>query len=175
MEQLGLKTPRSFTATETKTQGVPKTASKLSRKRGGSAIERWINRFMFTSLAKPLSSGYLPSMANSFATPSKSVQKRGSVVSRRATKGASSKVTFSGVTVIAPKPASADVKRNVAMSSEALERAKKRLMRPGVRLYARKDVPLYSADPDRPGVFIRELNGKTECGVLENGTFKVTG
>lgn len=102
MEQLGLKTPRSFTATETKTQGVPKTASKLSRKRGGSAIERWINRFMFTSLAKPLSSGYLPSMANSFATPSKSVQKRGSVVSRRATKGASSKVTFSGVTVIAP-------------------------------------------------------------------------
>lgn len=114
-------------------------------------------------------------MANSIATPSRSVQKRGSLVSRGTAKGAHSKVTFSGVTVFAPKPSSAAVNRNVAMSSEALERAKFRLIRPGVRLYARKDVPLYSADPDRPGVYIRELNGKIERGVLENGTFKVTG
>jgi len=94
-------------------------------------------------------------------------------MSKSAAKGGWSKVTFSGVTVSAPKPTAADIERNVTMSSEALERAKKRLMRPGVRLYEKKDVPLYSADPDRPGVFIRKLNRKTERGVLENGIFKV--
>jgi hypothetical protein len=123
-------------------------------------------------LAKPLSPRYLQFMANSQTQP---IRKRGAVVSKTTAKGACAKVTFSGVTVLAPKPKAADVRHNVAMSSEALERAKKRLMRPGVRVYARKDVPLYSADPDRPGVYIRELNGKIDKGVLENGTFKVTG
>ena len=90
-------------------------------------------------------------------------------------KRARAKVKFGGVTVMVSKPSSAQIKYNVAVSTQALERAAKRLMRPGVRLYAKKGVPLYSADPERPGVYIRTLNGKTERGVLENGAFKVTG
>ena len=73
------------------------------------------------------------------------------------------------------KPSSEQVKHNISVSTEALERAAKRLIRPGVRLYAKKGVPLYSADPERPGVYIRILDGKMERGVLENGAFKVTG
>lgn len=89
-------------------------------------------------------------------------------------KGRRARVKFGGVVVTAPKPSSAQVKHNVAASSDALERAAKRLMRPGIRLYAKKGVPLYSADPERPGVYIRVLNGKTERGTLEDGAFKVT-
>jgi hypothetical protein len=87
--------------------------------------------------------------------------------------GKRSTVKFGGVIVVAPKPSSAQLKRNVTASTEALERATKRLVRPGVRLYAKKDVPLYSADPRQPGVYIRVLNGRTERGILENGKFKV--
>jgi hypothetical protein len=90
-------------------------------------------------------------------------------------KGKRTKVKFGGITVRVPKPTSAQVESNVAASTLALERAAKRLVRPGVRLYAKKGVPLYSADPERPGVYIRVLNGKTDRGVLENGAFKVTG
>ena len=84
------------------------------------------------------------------------------------------KITFGDVTVVGPRPSAVEVKRNIEASRQALERVKARLMRPGVRLYAKKGVPLYSADPDRPGVYIRQLNGKTDRGILENGAFKVT-
>ena len=87
--------------------------------------------------------------------------------------GKRSTVKFGGVTVSVPKPSSAELKRNIAASTEALERVTKRLVRPGVRLYVKKNVPLYSADPREPGVYIRVLNGKTERGVVENGMFKV--
>ena len=55
----------------------------------------------------------------------------------------------------------------------ALQRVQSELTRPGVRLRRHKDVPLYFVAPDRPGVFIRVLNGKRDKGVLENGHFKV--
>jgi hypothetical protein len=100
---------------------------------------------------------------------------RAAITAKVKARGARAKVKFGGVTVLVSKPSSAQVKHNVAVSTEALERAAKRLMRPGVRLYAKKGVPLYSADPERPGVYIRTLDGKTERGVLENGAFKVTG
>ncbi len=73
------------------------------------------------------------------------------------------------------RPTAAEVKVNVAKGSSALDRLKKRLMRPGVRVYPKKDVPLYFADVDRPGIYIRKLNGKIERGVVENGTFRVVG
>lgn len=73
------------------------------------------------------------------------------------------------------KPTAAEVKYNVAKGSSALDRLKNRLIRPGVRVYAKKDVPLYFADADQPGIYIRKLNGKLERGILENGAFKVIG
>ena len=48
-------------------------------------------------------------------------------------------------------------------------------MTPGVKLRARKGVPLFFADPARPGRIIRELDGKRESGVIENGTLKAEG
>ena len=83
------------------------------------------------------------------------------------------KVTFGGVTVSVQRPNAAQVRHNVELSTMALERAKKRLMRPGVRLNAKKGVPQYFADVEKPGVFVRKLDGKVERGVIENGKFKV--
>ena len=84
------------------------------------------------------------------------------------------KVKVGEVTVMVHKPTAAEVKHNVAKGSSALDRLKNRLIRPGVRVYAKKDVPLYFADAE-PGIYIRKLNGKIERGVLENGAFKVIG
>ena len=111
-------------------------------------------------------------------TPARKLGTHGGSTIRQASirgKGRHTKVSFGAVTVTVPKPSSAQVESNVAKSAEALERAKKRFVKAGVRLPARKDVPLYSADPDRPGVYIRKLNGVIDRGVLENGVFKVTG
>lgn len=85
------------------------------------------------------------------------------------------RVKVGDVTVAVHKPTAAEVRQNVDKGNEALKRLREKLIRPGVRVYARKDVPLYSADPDQPGVYIRKLNGQTDRGVLENGRFRVIG
>lgn len=85
------------------------------------------------------------------------------------------RVKVGEVVVMVHKPTAAEVRQNVAKGSSALGRLKDRLIRPGVRVYAKKDVPLYFADAERPGTYIRKLNGKIERGVLENGAFKVVG
>lgn len=82
-------------------------------------------------------------------------------------------VRFGNVTVSVQKPTRADVEHNVSLSTQALERAKHGLIRGWVRIPAKKNVPLFYADPAVPGRFIRRLNGRTESGVLENGLFKV--
>jgi hypothetical protein len=83
------------------------------------------------------------------------------------------KINIGNMTVRIAKPNAEQVEANVAISTLALERVAKRLRRPGVRLNAKKNVPLYSADPDRPGRYIRSLNGRVEHGVFESGAFKV--
>jgi hypothetical protein len=60
----------------------------------------------------------------------------------------------------------------VESSNSALLRAKKTLVTSGVKLSHRKDVPLYRADPKRPDVLIREINGRTERVHLIDGEFK---
>lgn len=82
------------------------------------------------------------------------------------------RVKVGGVMVTGDKATVAEVKRSVARSSDMLERLGKKIAKPGVRLYASKGVPLFSADPDQPGRVVRKLGGKTERGVLENGVFK---
>ncbi len=88
--------------------------------------------------------------------------------------GAWETLRFGDVTITARRPAEAEIRANVEASSAALKRALPRLLDPGVRIYAKKDVPLYWADPDNPEEgFIRKLNGKTERGVLDDdGVFK---
>ena len=83
------------------------------------------------------------------------------------------RVTVGEVTVSVHKPTAAEIKTNVAKGSSALGRLKSRLLRPGVRVYPKKNVPLYFADDLTPGVYLRKLNGKIDRGILEDGSFKV--
>jgi hypothetical protein len=62
--------------------------------------------------------------------------------------------------------------RNVELGQQALKKVKSRLVKPGVKLRTRKGVPLFSADPTNPRRVVRELDGKREVGVFENGVFK---
>jgi hypothetical protein len=97
------------------------------------------------------------------------------VAAKRGSKdGVWEKIKFGDVVITARRPSEADIQRNVKLSSEALARVLPRLLRPGVRLYPKKDVPLYWADSEIPGGFVRKLNGKVQRGVLEDGQFKAT-
>lgn len=98
------------------------------------------------------------------------------VMIRPARKGTPQRrVKFGSVVVAAPKPSAADVKRNVALSTEALARVGRSILHPGVRLNPKKNVPQFFVDAADPSRFIRRLNGKIEIGVVEDGEFKVTG
>jgi hypothetical protein len=98
------------------------------------------------------------------------------VVSKsRSREGKLRRVKFGSVTVMVRTPTEAEVQRNVDRSTEALARGLKRLLRPGVRLYPKRGVPLFYVDEDHPGKFVRLLDGKRDLGVLEDGDFKVTG
>lgn len=82
-------------------------------------------------------------------------------------------VTVNDVTVRVPTPSQVEIERNVAASTAALQRMRDKLLRPGIRLYPKKGVPLYWADPDRPGHYIRKLDGKIDRGIVEDDVFKV--
>jgi hypothetical protein len=88
--------------------------------------------------------------------------------------GAMETVRFGDVTITAQRPSDADIERNVEAGGAGLARALPRLARAGVRIYPKKDVPLYWCDADDPTVFIRKLNGRTQRGVFEDGQFKAT-
>ncbi len=82
-------------------------------------------------------------------------------------------IKFGDVVIKARRPGEADIRRSAEESTAALQRAFDRLRRPGVRIYPKKDVPLYWADPDNPDGIIRKLNGKIQHGVmLEDGQFQ---
>jgi hypothetical protein len=83
-------------------------------------------------------------------------------------------IKFGDVTITAQRPSDAEIQRNVEASTAALKRALPAFLRPGVRIYPKKDVPLFWADEDNPGEgVIRKLNGKIERGVVdEDGQFK---
>jgi len=83
------------------------------------------------------------------------------------------RVKIGGVFVTGDKASAAQVRRSVELSSVMLDRLASKVTTPGVRLYVRKSVPLYSVDPDHPGCVVRKLNGKVDRGVLENGAFKI--
>ena len=76
------------------------------------------------------------------------------------------------VTVSAQKPSAALVKDNVKRSSQALERAAARIVRGGIAIPPRKNVPLYSVDEDNPKIVIRKLNGQVSRGQLVDGKFQ---
>ncbi len=83
------------------------------------------------------------------------------------------KAAFGTVVVSGAAPDSDVVRRNIGLGTEALARVGKKLLKPGVAIRAKKDVPQYAAAEGEPGVFIRRLNGRIERGRLHNGVFKV--
>lgn len=93
---------------------------------------------------------------------------RGGAVRRKV-----NRVKLGGITVSVRAPTADEVARNVAASTAALERVKDRLLSKGVKLARRKGVPLFYADPNRPGRFVRRLDGRTEYGVVVDGEFRV--
>ena len=66
-----------------------------------------------------------------------------------------------------------DVRHNVAAGSRALARARKAFIEPGVKLSLDNSVAKYHADPDHPGILIRELNGRRERVSFSNGKFEI--
>lgn len=95
------------------------------------------------------------------------------VTVRQSTASRMSKIKFGSVTISGGKPNAEVVIRNVERSTEALERVGKRLIRPGVTIRRKKDVPQYSVADGENGVFIRRLNGRIERGRLIKGLFQV--
>ena len=114
---------------------------------------------------------YLPGMAESASR--KRAAAGASSVTVRVAAASSSRVKFGCVTVSGAKPDPDTVRENVERSRAALERVAHVLTKPGIRIRPKKDVPLYSASEDEPGIFIRKLNGRLERGRFVNGSFKV--
>lgn len=66
----------------------------------------------------------------------------------------------------------AELRRNLDLSAAALQGLKSALLKPGIRIRRKKDVPLFYSTDEEPDLFVRELNGKRERGIFENGSFK---
>lgn len=67
-----------------------------------------------------------------------------------------------------------DVARNIKAGQDALARAMAIIITPGVKLKVSKGVPLFHADPARPGRLVRVLDGKRQYGIFVNGEFVET-
>lgn len=83
-------------------------------------------------------------------------------------------IKFGSVTVVADPPTKSEIKRNIKAGQRALARALNAIVTPGVNVNLPSGVPLYRADSEKRGYIIRELNGKRESGVVENGKFKAS-
>lgn len=96
------------------------------------------------------------------------------LLTRTPRRAAGTAVRFGDSLVTTAKPSKTQIKQNVEQSSAALARANTSLVNPGVRLYPKKDVPLFFADPANPDGFVRKLNGRVQRGVLKDGQFEAT-
>lgn len=81
-------------------------------------------------------------------------------------------VRYGTVTMKIQRPSATTVASNVAAGHKALERARTKILKPGVTITVHKGVPLYSADPDYPGTLIRKLDGKVQRGRFVDGKFR---
>ena len=137
------------------------------------ALQAQVARSNTVSLANVAPKRYLQRMAKKDTVRGSSKTGRSVIV--RTVEGArsSSKVKFGSVVVTSSKPTATAVRTNVERSTKALERVSKHLMKPGVSIRPKKDVPRFSASEGEPGVFIRHLNGRAERGRLVQGTFHV--
>jgi hypothetical protein len=122
------------------------------------------------TVANKTRNGYIGSMAKESSTKrSSSTGVFVTVTSAVRTRNVTTKL--GEVTVRGARPSREMIAANVMRSTQALERAGEKLIKPGVHLPEKKGVPRYSADENRPGLFIRRLNGQITTGRLQNGQF----
>jgi|GEM_PF-2082553 hypothetical protein len=93
---------------------------------------------------------------------------------RSVKRGTDKGVLLFGITSVAiPQLKSSEIERNIKAGQAGLDRALEKIIEPGIKLEAVKGVPLFHADPLHPGQIIRELDGKSERGVIVKGKFKI--
>ena len=81
-------------------------------------------------------------------------------------------VQFGAARIRTGTPPKTQTTRNIKAGRDALERAKTRFTKSGIKLNA-PNLPLYHADPATPGALIRSMGGKIEVGAIVNGKFRV--
>ena len=82
-------------------------------------------------------------------------------------------VTFGNVTVTGDEPSMESVRDSLEKSHRAMQGLAKALLKPGIRLPERKNVPQFWIDENDTSVFVRRLNKKTERGRMVEGEFQV--
>lgn len=87
-------------------------------------------------------------------------------------RGAGKTLHYGAVTLKVGLASAEERARNVELGQLALKKIKSRLIKPGVKMRPRRGVPLFFADPTNPSRVVRELDGKREVGVFDNGVFK---
>lgn len=90
------------------------------------------------------------------------------------TKQALSAVTFGSVTIMAERPSAEVIKQNILQGQRALARAQAALITKGVKLNVREGIPLYQAHPNDPRFLLRNIDGKIEQGIFQDGQFVTT-
>ena len=82
-------------------------------------------------------------------------------------------ITFGAVTVETMRPPERVLRANIKAGQEALRRAKKAIISPGVVLQRKRGIPLYYGCDTDPSLIIQELDGKKSLGTFSGGRFRV--
>jgi hypothetical protein len=82
-------------------------------------------------------------------------------------------VTCGSVTIRTERPTPETIKKNIVEGQKAFARAIEAFKTKGVKLNVSKGTALYQANPNNPALLIRNIDGKIDQGVFENGQFRV--
>jgi hypothetical protein len=82
-------------------------------------------------------------------------------------------ITFGSVTVHTKQAPESICRANIKAGQDALRRAKKAIISPGVELPRKMGVPLYYGCDAHPGLIVRELDGRKSLGTFSSGRFRV--
>lgn len=82
------------------------------------------------------------------------------------------KITVNNVKLSVREPSPGQVEKNIIAGQKALSRAKKVIVKPGVRLSFSDRVPIFSVDSSNPELIVMRLNGKSVKGKFVGGKFK---
>lgn len=82
-------------------------------------------------------------------------------------------VTFGSVTIRTEREDPEVIRKNIIEGQKAFARAVQAFKTKGVKLNVPKGTALYQANPNNPNLLIRNIDGKIDQGVFDNGQFRV--